>query len=35
MSIPKYIYVDDESDDSITSLISGFNDTGLIEFHQI
>lgn len=35
MSIPKYIYVDDESDDSITSLISGFNDTGLIEVHQL
>ncbi len=35
MSIPKYIYVDDENDSSITSLISGFNDTGLIEVNQL
>lgn len=35
MSRPKYIYIDDEIDGSIKSLISGFNDTGLIEVHQL
>lgn len=35
MARPKYIYVDDENDSSITSLISGFNDTGLIEVIQL
>jgi hypothetical protein len=35
MSKPKYIYIDDENDGSITSLINGFNDTGLIEVHQL
>ena len=35
MSRPKYIYIDDENDGSITSLINGFNDTGLIEVHQL
>lgn len=35
MSRPKYIYVDDENDSSITSLISGFSDTGLIEVNQL
>lgn len=35
MDIPKYIYVDDENDGSITSLISGFNDTGLISVHLL
>lgn len=35
MSIPKYIYVDDENDESITSLINGFNDTKLVEVHQL
>lgn len=35
MSIPKYVYVDDENDHSITSLISGFNDTGLVTVHQL
>ncbi|BFM45058.1 hypothetical protein CFS9_36990 [Flavobacterium sp. CFS9] len=35
MSRPKYIYVDDENDVSITSLIHGFNDTGLVEVHQL
>ena len=35
MSKPKYIYIDDENDGSITSLINGFNDTNLIEVHQL
>jgi len=35
MSAPKYIYVDDENDESITSLINGFNDTGLVEVNQL
>ncbi|WP_185226452.1 hypothetical protein [Chryseobacterium indologenes] len=35
MSISKYIYVDDENDESIHSLINGFNDTGLVEVHQL
>lgn len=35
MSKPKYIYIDDENDGSITSLINGFNDIGLIEVHQL
>ncbi|MCC3215197.1 hypothetical protein LIV57_07905 [Chryseobacterium sp. X308] len=35
MSIPKYIYVDDENDTSIESLINGFNDTKLIEVNQL
>jgi hypothetical protein len=35
MSKPKYIYIDDEDDGSIESLINGFNDTGLIEVHQL
>jgi hypothetical protein len=35
MSKSKYIYIDDENDGSITSLIHGFNDTGLIEVHQL
>lgn len=35
MSIPKYIYVDDENDESVTSLINGFNDTGLVEVDQL
>lgn len=35
MSKPKYIYIDDENDGSITSLINGFNDTGLIEVNQL
>lgn len=33
--MPKYIYVDDENDESITSLINGFNDTKLVEVHQL
>lgn len=35
MSVPKYIYIDDENDGSITSLINGFNDTGLIEVNPL
>ena len=35
MSIPKYIYVDDENDESVTSLINGFNDTGLVKVKQL
>lgn len=35
MSKPKYIYIDDENDGSITSLINGFNDTGLIQVDQL
>lgn len=35
MPKPKYIYVDDENDESITSLINGFNDTGLVEVNQL
>lgn len=35
MSKPKYIYIDDENDGSITSLINGFNDTGFIEVNQL
>lgn len=35
MSIPKYIYIDDENDGSVTSLINGFNDTGLIRVEQL
>lgn len=35
MSKPKYIYIDDENDGSITSLINGFNDTGLIEVNLL
>jgi len=35
MPITKYIYVDDENDESIDSLINGFNDTGLVEVHQL
>lgn len=35
MSRPKYIYVDDENDESITSLINGFNDTGLVEVNLL
>lgn len=35
MSKPKYIYVDDENDSSITSLINGFNDADLIEVNQL
>ncbi|WP_286736646.1 MULTISPECIES: hypothetical protein [Sphingobacterium] len=35
MSIPKYIYVDDENDESVSSLINGFTDTGLVEVHQL
>lgn len=35
MSKPKYIYIDDENDGSITSLIKGFNDTGLIQVDQL
>lgn len=35
MSKPKYIYIDDENDGSITSLINGFNDTGLITVHLL
>ncbi|WP_407517101.1 hypothetical protein [Elizabethkingia anophelis] len=35
MSIPKYIYVDDENDNSIKSLINGFNDTKLVEVNQL
>jgi hypothetical protein len=35
MSKTRYIYIDDENDGSITSLINGFNDTGLIEVNQL
>ncbi len=31
MSKPKYLYIDDENDSSITSIINGFNDQGIIE----
>lgn len=35
MSTPKYIYVDDENDKSIESLINGFNDTKLVEVERL
>jgi hypothetical protein len=35
MDIPKYIYVDDENDESIESLINGFNDTKLVYVERL
>lgn len=35
MDIPKYVYVDDENDTSIESLINGFNDTKLISVERL
>lgn len=34
MNTPKYIYIDDENDSSVESLINGFNDTKLIEVER-
>lgn len=35
MDTPKYIYIDDENDSSIESLINGFNDTKLIAVERL
>ncbi len=35
MDTPKYIYIDDENDQSIESLINGFNDTKLIRVERL
>ncbi|MGV8963420.1 MAG: hypothetical protein ACOH2V_08575 [Candidatus Saccharimonadaceae bacterium] len=35
MDTPKYIYIDDENDESIKSLINGFNDTKLVQVERL
>lgn len=35
MNVPKYIYIDDENDTSVESLINGFNDTELVAVERL